>query len=140
MGARAFQRESAALALYDVLEPFHIAKGPLHSTYAAIDNSSLALNISWNNSLNIRVEASDNTIWVMDGPRQIEGVDVSASDIWREYLGRDLTWGWLAINEKGHIDSILLSFGNVIPDICVSVAASSLKVSKLGSWQDVSRI
>jgi hypothetical protein len=140
MGVRAFQRESAASTLYDVLEPFHIAKGPLHSVYAATDNSRLALNVSENNSLNLRAEANDDTIWIMDGPRQSEGIDVSASEIWREYLGKELTWGWLAMNEKGHIDSILLGFGNAVPDICISVITSNLKVSKLGSWRDVSQV
>src|ERR1017187_4309978 len=101
MGARGSARESAASMLYDVLEPYQIATGILHSVYADPDDAWLVLNISANNSLNFRADRDDDTIWVMDGPRNESGVDVSRSAVWGEFVGKELTNGWLAMNQQG---------------------------------------
>ena len=90
MGARGFARESAASMLYDVLEPFHIATGVLHSVCADRDDVWLVLNISENNSLNFRSDEDNDTIWITDGPRNESGVDVSRSVVWREFIGKEL--------------------------------------------------
>jgi hypothetical protein len=140
MGARGFARKSAASMLYDVLEPYHIiSNGVLHSVYADPDDAWLVLNISANNSLNFRADGDDDTIWVMDGPRNESGVDVSKSAVWGEFVGKELTHGWLAMNQQGFIDSALLGFGTAIPDVCISVIASGMKVGRLGAWQRASR-
>jgi len=138
MGARGSARESAASMLYDVLEPYHIAAGVLHSVYADPDDAWLVVKISANNSLNFRADGDDDTIWVMDGPRNESGADVSRSVVWREFIGKDLTHGWLAMNQRGYIDTALLGFGGAIPEVCLSVVAAGIKVCRLGVWHRAS--
>jgi hypothetical protein len=138
MGARGFARESAASMLCDVLEPYHIATGVLHSVYADPDDAWLVLNISANNSLNFRADGDDDTIWIIDGPRNVSGIDVSGSVVWREFIGKELTHGWLAMNQQGYIDTALLGFGGAIPEVCLSVVASGIRVSRVGEWQRAS--
>jgi hypothetical protein len=55
-------------------------------------------------------------------------VRVSALSPWSSVIGRPFGWGWVAINQQGYQDGVLLSFGGLEPSVLLVAAASSLRV------------
>lgn len=53
--------------------------------------------------------------------------DLTGDAPWSRFIGKDFFWGWLAVNQKGEVDGALLSFDGVLPEVGVSVVASSLE-------------
>jgi hypothetical protein len=47
---------------------------------------------------------------------------------WSSWTGKPFGWGWVAINQQGYEDGILLSFGGLEPSVLLVAAASSLRV------------
>jgi hypothetical protein len=121
--------------MYDVLEPYKLGSGDLRSVWAHPESLELVLNTAANNSISFRIDPDDDTLWLNDGPRREVGIDVSASSVWQDFIGKTITYGWLSMNQNGYIDCALLGFDRAIPDVCVSVAASELKVSRLDTWR-----
>jgi hypothetical protein len=48
-----------------------------------------------------------------------------------ELIGREFGWGRVAIKQQGYLDTVLLSFTEVMPRVCVTAIASSLKISMI---------
>jgi hypothetical protein len=90
-------------------------------------------------AVSLRVTANeDNDSISIDAKDTIESsgvgcIDVSATDPWKSFIGKPFGWGWLAVNQQGYCDGLLLGFGGLIPQIMINVIASSLKMAKL-SW------
>ena len=55
-------------------------------------------------------------------------VPAPATAPWTALLGRSIGWGWVAINQQGYQDGVLLSFGGLEPSVLLVAAASSLRV------------
>jgi hypothetical protein len=57
----------------------------------------------------------------------------AASAPWRRLLGKELGWTWVATNQQGYCDSVMLSFEGIIPTILLHVIASSIEVFTIAS-------
>ena len=47
---------------------------------------------------------------------------------WNRFMGKECGWTWMGINQQGYVDSVMLSFAGIIPNILLHVIASSIKV------------
>jgi len=47
---------------------------------------------------------------------------------WSTLIGESFGWGWVATNQQGYQDCILLSFGGLQPSVMLIAAASSLRI------------
>jgi len=47
---------------------------------------------------------------------------------WKKYLGKECGWTWLAWNQQGYLDSVLLSFDGIEPNVLLQTIASSIDV------------
>jgi Family of unknown function (DUF6334) len=56
---------------------------------------------------------------------------------WRQYLNKECGWTWLAINQQGYWDTILISFDAVVPNILLNVMASSIYVFAIGPMEKI---
>ena len=57
---------------------------------------------------------------------------------WRKYLKKECGWTWLAINQQGYWDTVLISFDAVVPNILLNVMASSIFVCAIGAMDEIS--
>lgn len=48
------------------------------------------------------------------------------------FVGAELGWSWLAVNQQGYRDTALLSFDGVVPNVMVHVIGSSVRVYGIG--------
>jgi len=55
-------------------------------------------------------------------------IDATNRNPWDNFIGRRFAWGWMAINQQGYIDGLLLSFEIIFPALLLNVIASSIKV------------
>ena len=60
---------------------------------------------------------------------------IISSALWRPYLEEECGWTWLAINQQGYWDTILISFDAVVPNILLNVMASSVYVFAIGPME-----
>jgi hypothetical protein len=47
---------------------------------------------------------------------------------WKKYLGKECGWTWLAWNQEGYPDGVLLSFDGIEPTVLLQTIASSIDV------------
>jgi hypothetical protein len=53
---------------------------------------------------------------------------VQSAKPWRKYVGNECGWTWFAVNQQGYMDSVLLSFEGIEPNILLQTIASSIEV------------
>jgi hypothetical protein len=58
---------------------------------------------------------------------------VGTESPWSQYIDKECGWTWLAVNQQGYWDTVLISFDAVIPNVALNVMASSFYVFQLGS-------
>jgi hypothetical protein len=130
------QKIAAAKALEPLLERFDRINGLPLKAVSKLDAAGGGTDATFLDfgevSLVIQADASDDTIefWVQE-TEPLSNLHSDASKIrpWRSFLGQPFGWGWIAINQQGYPDSVLLSFGGITPRIILTVVASSLKES-----------
>ena len=66
-----------------------------------------------------------------------ECTDLSSSSFWRGFLGQPFGWGWVATNQQGYRDAVMLSFGGITPQVMFEVIASSMKMHRIGNAEPV---
>lgn len=77
-------------------------------------------------------DENDDTIRVQIRERsEIRFPPATMSAAWRPFIGKAFGWGWVAVNQQGYCDGVMLSFGGVRPEILLGVAASSIDVSRI---------
>ena len=47
---------------------------------------------------------------------------------WKKYIGKECGWTWLAWNQQGYLDSVLLSFDGIEPNVLLQTIASSIDI------------
>jgi hypothetical protein len=47
---------------------------------------------------------------------------------WKKYVGKECSWTWLAWNQQGYLDSVLLSFEGIEPNVLLNAIGSSLEI------------
>jgi hypothetical protein len=52
----------------------------------------------------------------------------AAAKPWNSLLGKECGWTWVAVNQQGYCDSVLLSFDGIAPTVLLHVVASSIEV------------
>jgi hypothetical protein len=87
----------------------------------------------------IQANGDDDTISVVAGEKLEVGecTDLSSSSFWQSFLGQPFGWGWVATNQQGYRDAVLLSFGGLTPQVMLEVIASSMKIHRIGSPEPV---
>lgn len=82
--------------------------------------------------LAFKVNEDEDTIDVRcTKPSAIDFSDLRRADPeepWCRFMGKSLTWGWVAVNQQGYQDGVLLSFDYVMPSVMLCVAASSAEI------------
>lgn len=125
----------AAEALFPLLSTFHEVNGlSLKAVRQEAEEGSLVgLVLDFGSKvLVVKADADDDTVefWVTSSSvtEPKKGTEASSENPWREFIGREFGWGWVSVNQQGYLDGIVLSFGGVIPQLLITVVASSLKV------------
>ncbi len=57
--------------------------------------------------------------------------DVSQSAPWKGLIGKKFSSGWLAINQLGYWDGLVLAFGSAEPQIMLRVLGSGIQVAAI---------
>jgi hypothetical protein len=57
--------------------------------------------------------------------------DVSHLKVWEPFIGKPFGWGYIVLNQQGYCDGLLLSFGDIRPQILLQVLASLIVVSTI---------
>ena len=55
-------------------------------------------------------------------------VSIQSAKPWKRYLGKECGWTWLAWNQQGYLDSVLISFDGIEPNVLLQTIASSIEV------------
>jgi hypothetical protein len=53
---------------------------------------------------------------------------VQASRPWKRHIGKECGWTWLGWNQQGYLDSVLISFVGIEPNVLLQTIASSIEV------------
>ena len=55
-------------------------------------------------------------------------VSLRNSEPWKKCTGKECGWTWLAVNQQGYLDTMLISFDGIEPSIMLQAIASSIEV------------
>lgn len=128
---------AAAEALWPLLDTFQALSGhPLRRARHFYDAASLnAVVLDFGNLfLTVTTEKDDDTIEFSVGSADCEvnkSIDVSNAPPWASFMGAPFGWGWVTVNQQGYTDGLIMSFGGIVPQIMLSVMASSIKESTI---------
>lgn len=53
---------------------------------------------------------------------------IQSAKPWKKYVGKECGWTWFAWNQQGYLDSVLLSFDGIEPNVLLQTIASSIDV------------
>ncbi len=53
---------------------------------------------------------------------------IQSAKPWEKYVGKECGWTWLAWNQQGYLDSVLLSFDGIEPNVLLNTIGSSIDV------------
>ncbi len=123
-----------AKALFPLLSVFHQVSGALLETVRQIvsEESVTVLVLDFGSkSLVIEAEAEDDTITISIGTAAAPGDAINDQQPWIDLVGKPMGWGWVIVNQQGYFDGVLLSFSGVIPQLLITVVASSLKTKRI---------
>jgi hypothetical protein len=129
---------AAGTALSPVLAGFRkIGQRPLQTVWQIQDETSLARIIFDFDQLSLIVsaDANDDSVDLEFGNQtnldKTGYVDASQLRPWKDFVGLPFGWGWITVNQQGYCDGLLLSFGNIVPQLVLNVVASSIKIGKI---------
>jgi hypothetical protein len=133
----------AAEALYPLLSPFHAIGGSILCSIREVSADGCLQQIIFDfetTSLIVTADKNDDSVEVeiakvVDTKTNLEGMDPNHAEIWKTFIGKSFGWGWVTVNQQGYCDGLLLSFGGIVPQLLLSVVASSIKVSKIVALQ-----
>ncbi|MCE9532863.1 MAG: hypothetical protein K8T89_17330 [Planctomycetes bacterium] len=55
---------------------------------------------------------------------------------WKKFIGKECGWTWVAHNQQGYCDSVMLSFDGIVPTLLLHVIASSIEVFSINAAQE----
>ncbi len=53
---------------------------------------------------------------------------IRADKPWKKYVGKECGWSWLAWNQQGYLDSVLISFEGIEPNVLLNTIGSSIEI------------
>jgi Family of unknown function (DUF6334) len=59
--------------------------------------------------------------------------DLSAKAPWNRWIGKECGWTWVAVNQQGYWDCVLMSFDGIVPTVLLHGLASSIDVMTIVS-------
>jgi len=133
-------KSRTADALAPMLASFHsVNDEPLQAVWyvyrdASLESVTLDFGVT---SLAIMADENDDTIdlsIVQTDRRDTRSASGNHLDIWKQFIGKRFGWGWITVNQQGYCDGLLLSFEGVLPQLAVSVVASSIKVATISAF------
>ena len=133
-------KSKTAEALAPTLACFHSVNDRLLQavqyfyTDASLDRLVLDFGAIW---LVIEADENDDSVDLMivqSGVLDAKSVSGNHLDVWKDCIGKPFGWGWITINQQGYCDGLLLSFGGIVPQVVVSVVASSIKVAMISPF------
>jgi Family of unknown function (DUF6334) len=137
------ERVTAAQALDPLLGAFRAVTGRhLLAVFGSHVHGSLARRVLDFGDMSLVIEAEpefDTVAIAVDRSGAIpygDGVNASGSKPWKSFIGQPFGWGWIAMNQQGYCDGVLLSFGGIAAQVLVSVVASRLKESVIEAVAD----
>ena len=119
------------MAMHHLLEPFQACQQ--RALTAVLHGDGEAGETLWlvfgTDALALKSDPNLDTLTLGFGP--LEGVedviDLTADRPWSRFIGKSFFWGWLTTNQQGYTDGALVSFDGVLPEVGVTVVASSLE-------------
>ena len=124
----------AAQALAPLLDAFHSVNGRvLRRVFRIYVHGCLDRLILQFDQLSLAIGAQPDTdtieVMVEKSAATVTGdfVDATNSLPWSRFVGEPFGWGWIAMNQQGFCDGVLLSFQGITPEVLLNVVASSLK-------------
>lgn len=121
--------------LYSTLSPFHeLAAKYLHGVwYLRRDDDLIEVVLDFGSvALIVGAVSDDDTIDFkcanLSDLTQAGREQASEIDGWQEFVGMPFGWGWIALNQQGYCDGLLLSFGGIQPNVLLHVVASEIKL------------
>ncbi len=130
----ALEKQRIGDVLRPVLTPFHEVDGcvlkNVWQTLVEDDLDSIQLEFD-PGYLNIDVDIADDTLKLSITREHRAGSEcVSQFSPWNRQIGKPFGWGWIGINQQGYLDGVALSFGSVVPELSLTVIASSLRLTR----------
>jgi len=127
---------TAGTALRPVLDAFHALDGqPLTSVSEAYEDGCLTAVVFTfeRNTLAVAANAEDDSVElsVTNLSDRPPAHDVSDREPWVTFIREPFGWGWLTLNQQGYCDGVLLSFRGIIPQLVLTVEASSFAVGTI---------
>jgi hypothetical protein len=92
----------------------------------AFDGASLSLRCDPDTDA-LETHFADETFQVTRDYRPLIGTVLD------KHLGAEFGWSWLAVNQQGYADSVMLSFAGVIPSVLIHSTGSTVKVMVIDS-------
>jgi hypothetical protein len=74
---------------------------------------------------------SDDTVTIFLESGYGHGTAINDVQPWATNIGKSIGWNWVAVNQQGYMDSVLISFGCVVPEIAIFAVASGLQVHSI---------
>lgn len=117
--------------MHGALEPFHASQQKLLTAvlHRDTDEGETIFLVFDRAALCLKSDPEFDRVTVGYGP--LDDVDdcdeLTADTPWSRFIGKPFFWGWLTVNQQGFVDGVLVSFDGVLPEVGVSVVASSLE-------------
>jgi hypothetical protein len=128
----------AAKALDPVLSEFLAADGLplLRVLRAAAEQCVTRMLLDFGKTaISVEVDPNDDSLDISAGSEMVSKAkdfsDASDEYPWKEHIGKPFGWGWITINQQGYCDGLLVSFGDIRPQIMINAVASSIKIAAL---------
>lgn len=131
---------AAGVALRPVLDAFHAVAGERLTSVSEVCADACLTRIVFafeSNTLMFAAHAEDDSVElsVIEGSGRLPAHDASEREPWVRFINEPFGWGWLTFNQQGYCDGVLLSFRGIIPQLVLTVEASSFSVGTIKRFQ-----
>ena len=130
---------AAGTALRPVLDAFHAVDGQLLTSVSETCEDGCVTSIAFTferNTLTVAANADDDSVELSVTARLADlQNDVSDRQPCATFIKEPFGWGWLTLNQQGYCDGVLLSFRGIIPQLVLTVEASSFSVGTIKRLQ-----
>ena len=131
---------AAGTALRPALDAFHAVDGQLLTSVSEIYEDGGLTRIVFTferNTLTVAANSEDDSVElsVTNSSGRLPAHNASEREPWVTFIREPFGWGWLTLNQQGYCDGVLLSFRGIIPQLVLTVEASSFSVGTIKRLQ-----
>jgi hypothetical protein len=130
-------KTKTAEVLFPLLSAFHDVNGLRLKAVSQRKMEDSLVGIAFDfgsKALIVKADGEDDTVefWSAESALlELFPEDISNVYPWIGFIGQEFGWGWSTVNQQGYLDGIILSFGGIMPQLLLTVVASSLKVCRI---------